>query len=96
MGTRLDSTGISTIKGKCFIYQYLYLHKDKTMSNAIAEWICYINNMKDNYKFIGSKYDWFVNPDDHSDKYMVDLMKPILEDCFSRKDFIGENGKYNK
>jgi hypothetical protein len=27
---------------------------------------------------------------------MVEIMKPILEDCANRKEFIGENGKYNK
>lgn len=91
-----DSTGISTIKGKCFIFQYLYLNRDKTMSNAIDEWICYKANLRDNHEFLGNKYKWFINPDEHSEKHMVEVMRPILEDCTARKEFIGENGKYNK
>ena len=91
-----DPTGISTIKGKCFIYQYLYLNRDKTMSNAIDEWICYKANLRDNHEFLGNKYKWFINPDEHSEKHMVEVMRPILEDCAARKEFIGENGKYNK
>lgn len=91
-----DSTGISTIKGKCFIFQYLFIHRDKTMSDAINEWICYKANLRDNHAFLGKKYKWFRDPDKYSDTAMYNIMKPILEDCTARKEFIGENGKYNK
>ena len=72
----------------CFVHQYCYLNRDKTMEDAINEWGAYDNHLKD--------AKWFKHPDDYDEHEFVEFMRPILEDNSSRKEFIGCNGKYNK